>query len=335
VGRKLKLGNCLYDRVIVGEGCRFEAGPLSFAHFLKDHADFPAPILSSPLLHPDVPDDSATVPIRWTLETHPINSLLLECTPRDHLWFTAQFSSDGPLSPSPQARLLFADDVEEIILNQISLIPESLDNGTSVSIPSEIMRTSNTVLFATRRPVARPFAWLEGTFRVASLSPWSAGPGETVKTEGPIVIRSTGTAIEHDLVTGGFPFLREKLRAVSEIDFPQAAAILRLEGLDACAVRLSVDDSDLGWTWRADGAYRFAGPFAAGRHTMRIELIPNAYNTFGPHHYYNGDWYVVSPDQMRGVRNFADAPGAPESTHVPAWHFRRFRLPHALTLGND
>jgi hypothetical protein len=68
---------------------------------------------------------------------------------------------------------------------------------------------------------------------------------------------------------------------------------------------------------------------------MRIELIPNAYNTFGPHHYYNGDWYVVSPDQMRGVRNFADAPGAPESTHVPAWHFRRFRLPHALTLGND
>jgi hypothetical protein len=107
---------------------------------------------------------------------------------------------------------------------------------------------------------------------------------------------------------------------------------LRLDGADASAVRLAVDDRDLGWTWRTDGEIRFALSLAAGTHRLRIELLPNSYNAFGPHHYYNGDWFVVSPDQMKGVRNFADAPGAPELTHLTAWHFRRLTLPSTVTL---
>jgi hypothetical protein len=55
--------------------------------------------------------------------------------------------------------------------------------------------------------------------------------------------------------------------------------------------------------------------------------LPNSFNYYGPHHYYRGDWPVISPGQMRGVRNFADAPDAPARTHVADWHFRKFHLP--------
>ena len=36
--------------------------------------------------------------------------------------------------------------------------------------------------------------------------------------------------------------------------------------------------------------------------------------------------------QFQGVRNFADAPDAPAQTQVAAWHFRPFRLPHAVSF---
>jgi hypothetical protein len=71
---------------------------------------------------------------------------------------------------------------------------------------------------------------------------------------------------------------------------------------------------------------------SAGEHELRVELIPNGYNVFGPHHYYLGDTNVVSPDQFFGKRNFADPADAPEFTHVRRCHFRRFELPHSLWL---
>jgi hypothetical protein len=53
-------------------------------------------------------------------------------------------------------------------------------------------------------------------------------------------------------------------------------------------------------------------PSGTGTHRLRHELVPDTFNGFGPHHYYGGDWHIVSPDQIKGVRNFAgpaDAPG--------------------------
>ena len=99
-------------------------------------------------------------------------------------------------------------------------------------------------------------------------------------------------------------------------------------------VGASVDyfNPDLGWTWRTKGEFTFAVKLPAGTHRLRLELVPNTFNGFGPRHYYAGDGHVVSPDQIKGVRNFADAPDAPAQTHVAAWHFRRFTLPSAIVV---
>ena len=61
-------------------------------------------------------------------------------------------------------------------------------------------------------------------------------------------------------------------------------------------------------------------------------LVPSTFNIFGPHHYYNGDWHVVSPGQIIGEKNFADLPDAPNYTLVPEWHFKPLRLPSAVAV---
>lgn len=78
--------------------------------------------------------------------------------------------------------------------------------------------------------------------------------------------------------------------------------------------------------WRID----LDTPLAAGAHQLRVELVPSTFNRYGPHHYFNGDWHISSPAVAIGFRSFADAPGAPERTHVPAWHFKPLRLPAAI-----
>ena len=62
------------------------------------------------------------------------------------------------------------------------------------------------------------------------------------------------------------------------------------------------------------------------------DLVPNTFNAFGPHHYYGGDWPVVSPDQIKGVRNFADPTDAPPNTHTKTWHFCPFQLPQSISI---
>ena len=139
-------------------------------------------------------------------------------------------------------------------------------------------------------------------------------------------------AVEPDLIADGFPFQQTSLMTRAEIEFPKDVSTMRLDGVEAEAVRLSVDGRDMGWAWRSHGEIAFAARLPMGKHRVEIELLPNTFNGFGPHHYYLGDWHVVSPDQVKGVRNFADASDAPARTHVAAWHFRPFKLPAGISF---
>ncbi len=95
---------------------------------------------------------------------------------------------------------------------------------------------------------------------------------------------------------------------------------------------MTVDGQPAGWAWGPDWQLTLPQPHAAGPHRLRLELVPSPFNIFGPHHYYNGDWHVVSPGQIIGEKNFADLPDAPANTHVPAWHFKPLRLPTAVLV---
>jgi hypothetical protein len=129
-----------------------------------------------------------------------------------------------------------------------------------------MLRDTNILRFQTNQPVTRPFVWLEGGFRVASRTPFSAGPGDTVKTNGPFVVRAGSGSLGPDLIGDGFPFLREPLAAVADVDFPCASVTAMLEGAEACAIRLTVDGCDLGWTWTR----RIDAALGAGFHRLRV-----------------------------------------------------------------
>ncbi len=110
------------------------------------------------------------------------------------------------------------------------------------------------------------------------------------------------------------------------------AATLRLASMLGDAARATLDGQPAGWTWGPDWQLTLPQPLAAGSHRLRLELVPSTFNIFGPHHYYNGDWHVVSPGQIIGEKNFADLPDAPNNTHVPEWHFKPLRLPTAVLV---
>lgn len=267
-------------------------------------------------------------PVTWSLIEHPVNTLLLDCEPVGDGVFRAEFFH-APLPEDTGLALRFADAIAEVWVDGVPLAITATDEGAVAAVTGVGLQPRNRVSFRTVGEVARPFVWVEGRMRVVSATGFGAGPGETIRTQGPFQIEPAAHGLPADLVAGGFPFLRVPLHIETTLELTAPVTRLGFDGVVADAVRLTVDGHDYGWAW---GEARFDLELARGSHTVRLELVPNGYNSYGPHHYYGGDWHVISPDQIKGTKNFADPVDAPGHTHVPGWHFRRFELPRTVGL---
>ena len=329
-GGKIILGHCKYRRLVVAPGCRLNKATRSL---VKPFSSGKAISDSKKIRLKSSPVKMVTpMAVDWSLKIHPRNSLMLEPTQIAGGWFTVEFTSQMPL-PDATLELSFADDIEQATINGQPLSLKSSEAGSIAKVGPAFLKKKNTLRFRTvKSAVQRPFVWLRGRFRVAASAPFRAGPNGTIRTAGPFTLQPARKTVRPDLIGDGFPFLDGLLRLDGEITLPKKTSRLRLDGATADAMRLTVDGRRLGWVWPTDGEILFDVKLAAGRHSLRLELVPNAFNTFGPHHYHGGDWHVVSPDQVRGVRNFADAPDAPANTHVQAWHFRPLHLPQGISV---
>jgi len=363
-GNELTLGNCKYQRLIVDEGC--ELGPVAASILPAVEPGFQpcgegvdiaecaessneiSVFRASPggKMPPSTVGETpaATIAVHWSLAIHPTNLLLLETKPEADGWFTAGFNCTDQLCKKhagvqrlTSLEMIFADDIAEAALNGVPLTFEpdilSSRDGSLALLDSVPVHDLNTLRFRTANPkVQRPFVWLRGLFRVMSSVPFTDGPGNTIKTDGPFTLHPAREEFQRDLITDGFPFLRDSLRLTTSITLSRDISRLRLEGVEADAVGLTFDAKNFRRAWRTNGEIGFDVKLAAGTHHLEFDFVPNTFNAFGPHHYYGGDWHVVSPDQIKGVRNFADPADAPANTHVAAWHFRRFELPTAISF---
>jgi len=327
---KIALGNCAYRRVIVPEGCELNSATRGLVQPFSCKTTVSS---TTRIEHENRAglEIGTPIAISWSLEKHPLNTLLLEAMMQTDGTFTAHFetaveSNDAPL------QLVFADDISSLAVNGKTLSLEKSDECSFAKIPRVESSGVNSICFLPVKKVERPFVWLKGFFRVQSRAPFTVGPNQTVKTQGPFAVDSARNELLENLIADGFPFLQAELTVSAEVELPTAILFLRFDGVEADAVHLSVDGNDFGWTWRTDGEIKFATKLAAGKHRLQLRLVPNTFNGFGPHHYFAGDWHVVSPDQIRGVKNFADAPDAPLKTHVAAWHFRKFQLPKTISM---
>jgi hypothetical protein len=268
--------------------------------------------------------------INGPLETHPLNSLLLESAPAANGAFTARFQAADELD-SVALQLVFADDISSLIVNGKSLPLENSGEGSAATFSGAELSGANLIRFHPAQKTERPFVWLKVLFRIQSQTPFVAGPNHNLRTNGPFSVRPARNGLARNLVADGFPFLQTELTANAEVEFSEAISVLRFNGVEADAVHLNVDGKNFGWSGRPHGEIKFANQLSAGKHRLKIRLVPNSFNGFGPHHYYLGDGQVISPDQFRGVKNFADAPDAPLKTHIAAWHFRRFQLSDSIS----
>lgn len=271
------------------------------------------------------PEAARSLGATWTVREDQINHLLLEPIRTGEGW-SAPLRIDGGFDGD--LMLEFADDITAASIGSTPLPVRPGVHGSRALVPAALLAERNRVAFTLTRATSGvvPFVWVSGRFRVRSKSAWNRGLDGQLHTAGPFVIngRSAGPIIE--LVQDGFPFLGSALILDGTVMISEPLVDARLTGLAALTARLSVGGTEQPWVWdgaESDSTVRLA----SGLHDVTMEVLPNGFNFYGPHHYFLGDHHVVSPKQVEGRKNFADPAGAPEVTHTAEIWFRDSVLP--------
>jgi hypothetical protein len=325
---RVRLGQATYAHLVVDPGAQLRGAAVSWRTEAPPASTLAG--VADPSSGPGSASPATTIPLTWRIPSLPDNAWLLEPQRSAPCEFTAVFTTAFAAANQPALTLHFADDLVAASLDGHPLAFSVGDDGCLATLPA-LGAGECTLRFHTVREVpGRPFVWLKGPFTLLSRSSFTSGPNGTVRTDGPFVAGANPVDPTGELSSGGLPFMHQPLVAEAGFALKTPASALGFAGMQGDAMRVWIDDQPAGWAWGPDWRLTLPRPLNAGPHRLRVELIPSTYNHFGPHHYYNGDWHVVSPGQVVGDRNFADAPGAPERTHVPAWHFKPFRLPERL-----
>ena len=129
-----------------------------------------------------------------------------------------------------------------------------------------------------------------------------------------------------NLIASGYGFAKSvTLEKKLTLGRDMPACTMLLTGIDAAAAAVSVDGVFVGYAYGPDWSLNVPA-MELGEHMVGIKLINNGFNVYGPHHYYLGDYKLVSPLHIKGVKHFGDRTDAPDCTHIPEWHFVNYRL---------
>jgi len=322
---RIKLGQATYQNVVVD--------PAAILRGDWSKVERVIPNALKPLKsNQRIEDNALHLSLTWRMPALPENAWLIEPTrtaPREYAaTFTTAFGASNP----PALVLHFADDLVDATLDDQPLKLTAGYDGMFAHPPA-LGTGAHTLRFRTVRDFpAKPFLWLKGPFTLASRTPFVAGPTHTIRTAGPFVAGNGMVTVGDELAANGFPFLHDPFVGEASFTLAAPASALRFTGTQGDAARVTIDGQITGWAWGPDWQLPLKAPLPAGTHQLRLELIPSTFNTFGPHHYYNGDWHVVSPGQIVGEKNFGDLPDAPNHTLVPEWHFKPLRLPRGIVV---
>lgn len=347
---QLKADGIAYDVIderTLEEDARFEGGAvivgrITYPHLIIDPAarlsakcaEWTTPLPSKKTENASekpAPTEPDTISLTWDIPALPENAWLIEPTPgATERTFIATFQLTADHGTFDGLCLHFADDLVSAQLDGHTLGLEKGYDGTLATLLPQAPGEHRLEFTTVRAFPAKPFVWLKGPFTLKSHSAYAAGPTQTICTAGPFIATHDKISANGELVGAGVPFLQHSLGAHATLHLERATSRLRFTGLLGDALHLSADGRALGWAWGPDWEIVLKKPLPTGTHKLRAELVPSTFNHFGPHHYYNGDWHVVSPDQIVGRKNFADAPDAPDHTHVAAWHFKPLQLPASV-----
>ena len=305
---KFYLNSQAYDLVIYSEDCRWEE--------TKRVTEF----LQSDLFRP-----SGT--FQWTVKNAGKNQILLKD------YETKIEYHSGNERKSAAWNVLALDALSKLEIMGEELTPKKKESGEYwYEIPEQIRRRIIRNGFAVihyegTAEQPEPLVFLQGEFLVKSTERFQSYDQRQLVTGGSFFLEDYDLSMVDGahLAESGFPFMRECITLECEfyIDTDHNCRLGADEHIYAEAAKIYVDGREAGYTWGDEWRVDVPEP---GLHTIIVDLIPSTYNTYGPHHYYKGDYHTISPAQYRGKKNFADAPNAPEHTHTDEWHFVKFGI---------
>lgn len=305
---KFYLNSQAYDLVIYSEECLWEE--------TKKVAEY----LRSDLFR------SSEV-FQWTVKNAGNNQILLKD------YDTKIEYHGGNDRKSEPWNILALDVLSKLEVMGEELIPKKKESGEYwYEIPKQIRRRIKRNGFAVihyegTAEQPEPLVFLQGEFLVKSTERFQPYGQRQLVTGGSFFLEDYDLTLVDcaHLIESGFPFMRECITLESEfyIGTGQNCKLGAVEHIHAEAAKIYVDGREAGYTWGEEWRVDIPEP---GLHTITVDLIPSTYNTYGPHHYYKGDYHTISPAQYEGKKNFADAPNAPEETHTDEWHFVKFGI---------
>lgn len=168
-----------------------------------------------------------------------------------------------------------------------------------------------------------PYVFLEGRFLVKNTAEYQPFDYHQLIVDGEFYLESYQENLSSEnLIKAGFPFIEKPIIVSADIEFEKE---LKLSNIYADAYKVKIDGEDLGFYFDSELSIDCPN-ITMGKHKVELELIPNTYNVFGPHHNYEGDRHLCSPLQFEGIKAFADWPDAPKKTIDKKWRFVKFGI---------
>lgn len=317
----LKIGNCFYSKIIVAGGAMLNADGRSRIADLTRSRE--AEIQVKPKISDEKPVELSTLEVDWKIVSLAKNDFVLEAERIAENVFKAIFQS----KIETKAELFFLDETNEIFVNGKPI------NRTEKFV-TEI--GANEIVFKCAVPENLiPFVSVRGDFGVYSFSEFDKSANGTIKTKGDFFVDSHGETNPNDLIKSGLPFYRETVIVCASIFLERESNQVEFTGTDADCLKIKIDEIDRGWIWGDVLTLGLDENLSQGNHRIELELVPNTFNFFGPHHHIDGDIKVVSPAQFDYVKNFADRRDAPENTRAKFWNFRSFGVGKEIKVASS
>lgn len=332
---RIALGNAQYKYIIYSSDTILSSAVRDKCHDMKlSHKSYQETSKETHQPSISLPDQKAEgklIKTEWQVVDKVNNSMLLEGELQEGI-VSAQFYVAEELQDNI-IEVLVTDVVSKAWINGLPIELKHQNGQSTMSVNLYFKKWHKIDLMMDNKNEV-PMIWINGVFGVKSLSPYIEAIEKHWSTEGPFVIMEQQKIVS-DLVLDGFPFLYHSIKLSSSVTTELKNCSISFEGVTVDALRIEGAKTCTPWTWKEPWNIQLEYDENTAKQKIQIQVIPNGYNHYGPHHYYRGDTNLVSPAQFSGIKNFADHSDAPEKTHVKLWHFLKQGCPSSFRILNS
>lgn len=335
----LVLGNMVYKKVILGDGCEWIDTRIKDKLAEYELLISPDSIVRSTnneLLSPIMEEKNWINPCQLDYQVTEIgeNQMLIDFSPLEHNQLEV-FLTVEDYSHDMNLYLASTDLVDKVTVNGIEL-NKAMDDTVSVYALSEKIEVADTlhiIVTTKENGEENPFVFIRGRFLLKSQEEYKDMDHHQVMTKGDFVIKPFCDIHDtEDFIGQGLPFNKSVVVVEKEIELQEESknCTLLFESVYADAIQVWVDEKDYGFSFGPEFSIHINNLVNKGKHMVKVALYPNTFNTYGPHHHIDGDRHLTSPDQYLGKKNFADHPDSPDVTLMDEWAFVKFGIGNCI-----